>query len=137
MITIYKHGHIPKSIETVKLNDVYFNKYTAQMLDNRANRVIEKIDHAELTGPYTIKSRFDGTTLNTDIMYNPDKVFDIRECGDNALDMIYSLDEGKICCDYPLISFDMTRVNVYDKSKKKYREIDDYEELKEWWSDED
>lgn len=31
----------------------------------------------------------------------------------------------------------MTRVNVYDKSKKKYREIDDYEELKEWWSDED
>ena len=66
MITIYKHGQIPKSIETVKLNDVYFNKYTAQMLDNRANRVIEKIDHAELTGPYTIKSRFDGTTLNTD-----------------------------------------------------------------------
>ena len=66
MITIYKHGQIPKSIETVKLNDVYFNKYTAQMLDNRANEIIEKIDHAELTGPYTIKSRFDGTTLNTD-----------------------------------------------------------------------
>lgn len=114
MITIYKHGQIPKSIETVKLNDVYFNKYTAQMLDNRANRIIEKIDHAELTGQYTIKSCFDGTTLNTDklssgcktvlnVMYNPDKVFDIRECGDNALDMIYSLDEGKICCDYPLI----------------------------------
>lgn len=148
MITIYKHGQIPKSIEIVKLNDVYFNKYTAQMLDNRANAIIEKIDHAELTGPYTIKSRFDETTLNTDklssgcktvlnIMYNPDKVFDIRECGDNALDMIYSLDEGKICCDYPLISFDMTRVNVYDKSKKKCREIDDYEELKEWWSGED
>ena len=91
MITIYKHGQIPKSIETVKLNDVYFNKYTAQMLDNRANAIIEKIDHAELTGPYTIKSRFDGTTLNTDklssgcktvlnIMYNTDKIFDIREC---------------------------------------------------------
>ena len=66
MNTKYKQGQIPKSIETVKLNDVYFNKYTAQMLDNRANRVIEKIDNAELIGPYTIKSRFDGTTLNTD-----------------------------------------------------------------------
>ena len=47
MITIYKHGQIPKSIEIVKLNDVYFNKYTDQMMDNRANRVIEKIDQAE------------------------------------------------------------------------------------------
>ena len=54
MITIYKHGQIPKSIEIVKLNDVYFNKYTAQMLDNRANEIIEKIDHAELTGPYHV-----------------------------------------------------------------------------------
>jgi hypothetical protein len=24
-----------------------------------------------------------------------------------------------------------------DKSKKKYREIDDYEELKEWWNNEE
>lgn len=43
MITIYKHGQIPKSIEIVKLNDVYFNKYTAQMLDNKANEIIEKL----------------------------------------------------------------------------------------------
>ena len=43
MITIYKHGQIPKSIEIVKLNDVYFNKYTAQMLDNRANEIIERL----------------------------------------------------------------------------------------------
>ena len=68
----------------------------------------------------------DGTTLNIDklstgcktalnIMYNPDKIFDIRECGDNALDVIYALPDGNVVCDYPLISFDMSRVNVFEK----------------------
>ena len=64
-------------------------------------------------------------------MYNPDKVFDIRECGDNALDVIYALPSGNVYCEYPLISFDMDKVNVYEK--KGMREIDSYEELKEWW----
>ena len=35
---------------------------------------------------------------------------------------------------YPLISFDMDKVNVCDK--KGIREIDSYEELKEWWTGE-
>ena len=95
---------------------------------------------------FTIRSRFDGMTLNIDrlstgcktalnILYYPDKVFDIRECGDNALDVIYALPAGNIYCDYPLISFDMEKVNVCEK--KGFRVIDSYEELKEWWSHED
>ena len=68
-------------------------------------------------------------------MYNQDKVFDIRECGENALDIIYSLKEGNVCCDYPLISFYMTEVNVFDR--EGVRKISDYEELKEWWGNED
>ena len=43
------------------------------------------------------------TTLN--ILYNPDVIFDIRECGENALDVIYSLPKGKVYCDYPLILY--------------------------------
>jgi len=54
---------------------------------------------------YAISSRFDGMKLNIDklstgcktalnVLYNPDKVFDIRECGDNALDVIYALPCG-------------------------------------------
>ena len=92
-----------------------------------------------------IKSRFGGEVLNIDklstgcktllnIFYNPDIIFDIRECGENALDLIYALPEGNIYCDYPLISFDMTVVRVAEK--KEYRIIDEYDELKEWWASE-
>ena len=94
---------------------------------------------------YAISSRFDGMKLNIDklstgcktalnVLYNPDKVFDIRECGDNALDVIYALPCGNVYCEYPLISFDMDKVNVYEK--KGMREIDSYDELKEWWTSE-
>ena len=68
------------------------------------------------------------------IIYNPDKIFDIRECGDNALDLIFSLPSGNVYCDYPLISFEMDK--VYVSNKKEKRVISSYEELKEWWLDE-
>lgn len=94
---------------------------------------------------YTISSRFNGTVLNIDklstscktvlnILYNPDKVFDICECGDNALDVIYSLPHGNVYCAYPFISFDMKQVNVCDQQGT--REIASYEALKEWWTNE-
>ena len=94
MITIYKKKAI-KNMELVALNDVYFNKYTSDMLDEKAANIIKKIDCSEMLDKYTIRSRFNGNVLNIDklstgcktvlnIMYNPDKVFDICECGDNA-----------------------------------------------------
>ena len=106
------------------------------MLDERAKEIIATIDHSEMLSQYTIGSRFDGVTLNIDklstgcktalnIMYNTDKVFDIRECGDNALDVIYMLPSGNVYCDYPLISFDMDKVYVYEK--KGTRVIASYE----------
>ncbi len=145
MITVYKMNGIPKSLEVIKLNDLYFNQNTAAMLDERAAAVIKKVDQSEIVGKYSIKSRFDGMLLNIDklstgcktvlnVMYNPDKVFDICECGDNALDEIYALDQGRICCEYPLISFDMKSVNAVTKDGMQV--IDSYEALKEWWLDE-
>lgn len=141
MITIYKKK--TKDIEF--LNDIYFNHNTVELLDERAKTVIKQIDQSEMLSKYTIKSRFNETVLNIDklstgcktalnIIYNPQKIFDIRECGENALDVIYRLPSGNIYCEYPLISFDMQSVEVYDKSEK--RVINSYEELKEWWADE-
>ena len=145
MITIYKKKNKPKDMELIVLNDIFFNKYTAERLDDRAEEIIDKIDHSQMLDKYAISSRFDGMKLNIDklstgcktalnVLYNPDKVFDIRECGDNALDVIYALPRGNVYCEYPLISFDMDKVNVYEK--KGMREIDSYEELKEWWKSE-
>ena len=142
MITVYKKKPGPKQMQLVTLNDVYFNKYTAELLDERAKDYILKIDESEYVSKYMIRSKFGGIALNIDklstgcktvlnIVYNPDKVFDIRECGDNALDIIYTLPQGKIYCEYPLISFDMNRVTACDKSGDHV--IESYDELKEWW----
>ena len=146
MITVYKKKYLPKGMELIALNDIYFNKNTVSLLDNNAAEIIAAIDHSEMLSPFTISSRFDGMQLNIDklstgcktalnILYNPNKVFDIRECGDNALNVIYSLPHGNVYCDYPMISFQMDKVTIY--YKKSIREVDSYEELKEWWSDED
>lgn len=146
MITIYKKKQIPKNMELIVLNDIYFNKFTVSLIDDKAAKIILKIDNSVMLSNYTISSKFDGGVLNIDklstgcktvlnVLYNPDKIFDIRECGDNAIDVLYGLQTGNICCDYPLISFDMIEAKVY--TPDGIQTMSSYEELKEWWSNED
>ena len=73
------------------------------------------------------------TVLN--VLYNPDKVFCLKECGNNALEILYGLESGKVYSDYALIPFNMKAVNVQTASGTKV--ISDYEELKEWWNHEE
>lgn len=144
MITIYRDKNdIPQEMEYVELNDIYFNQNTARKLDDRAKKIIEIIDQAELISKYKIRSKFNDIVLDIDklsagcktvlnVLYNPDKVFCLKECGDNALEVLYSLETGNVYSDYALIPFEMEAVSVQTHSGKK--EIYDYEELKEWWS---
>ena len=145
MIKIYKKKAIPKSLELIKINDQYFNKYTVELLDERAAYIIEKIDRSRMVDKFFIESRFDGTKINIDklstgcktalnILFNPDKIFDISECGENALEIIYSLEQGNVYCEYPMIAFDMTAVKAIDADGEHL--LTDYEELKEWWKNE-
>ena len=142
MITVYKKNVLPEGAEVVRVNDVYFNKYTARTLDERAGDIIHKVDDSQVLSKYYFASKFDGSRLNIDklstgckttlnIMYNPDRIFDISECGENALEAIYSLGRGSVYCDYPMIAFDMTEAGAYDPSG--IRVYHDYDELMEWW----
>lgn len=147
MITIFKDKKdIPQDMEYVELNDVFFNQNTASVLDGKAEKIIEAIDGSKLISKFKICSRFDGVTLDIDrlsagcktvlnVLYYPEKVFCLKECGSNALEILYRLEDGHIYSDYALIPFEMTAVVVQTKSGKKV--IDDYEELKEWWNDEE
>ena len=145
MIKVFKTKYIPSQMQLITANDVFFNKYTAPILDNKACFIVSKIDNTDMIDRFSVLSRFDGAKLNVDklstgcktalnVMYHPDKVFDVKECGDNALDIIYSFDFGNICCEYPLISDYMEKVLAIDKNE---RVIDDYDELKEWWQNEE
>lgn len=133
-------------MEYIELNDVYFNQNTASMLDKKAEMIIETIDGAKLISKYKIRSKFNDTILDVDklsagcktvlnVLYNPDKVFCLKECGNNALEVLYSLESGNVYSDYALIPFEMDAVNVQTSSGQK--EINDYEELKGWWNDEE
>lgn len=73
------------------------------------------------------------TVLN--VLYYPDKVFCLKECGNNALQILYDLKKGYVYSDYALIPLDMDSVVVQTKTDKKI--VKDYEELKEWWENEE
>ena len=143
MISIFKNKNdIPQDMEYVELNDIYFNQKTARKLDDRALEIIGIIDETKLISKYKISSKFNDIVLDVDklsagcktvlnVLYNPDKVFCLKECGNNALEVLYHLEAGNVYSDYALIPFEMAAVSVQTSSGKK--EICDYEELKEWW----
>ena len=95
---------------------------------------------------YKIRSRFHDAALDIDrlsagcktvlnVLYYPDKVFCLKECGNNALEVLYGFENGNVYSNYALIPFDMETAAVQTKAGK--RVISDYEELKEWWSNEE
>ncbi len=146
MITIFKDRQdIPKTMEYVELNDLFFNQNTAMMIDGQAEKIIEIIDDAKLISKYKIKSRFNDVAIDIDklsagcktvlnVMYYPDKVFCLKECGNNALEVLYGFEKGNVCSEYALIPFGMDSVMVQGKTDRMV--ISDYETLKEWWDNE-
>lgn len=144
MITIFKNKKdIPHDMEYVELNDIYFNQNTALKLDEMAEKIIETIDGAKLISKFKIRSKFNDIVLDVDklsagcktalnVLYNPDKVFCLKECGNNALEILFDFQVGNVYSDYAMIPFEMDAVIVQTSSEKK--EIHDYEELKEWWN---
>lgn len=146
MITIFKNRKdIPHDKEYIELNDIFFNQNTAAKLDDRAKKYIQMIDGSELLSKYKIRSRFDDIILNTDrlstgcktvlnVLYFPDKVFCLKECGNNALEILYKFEQGYVYSNYAMIPFNMGRVTVQAKECKI---IEDYEKLKEWWESEE
>ena len=146
MITIFKdRKDIPQDMEYVELNDVFFNQNTVSMLDEKAGGIIEQIDDSKFLGKYKICSIFNDVVLDIDklsagcktvlnVLYYPDKVFCLKECGNNALEVLYGLDEGNVYSDYALIPFNMDKVMVWNGTEKYG--VNDYEELKGWWDNE-
>lgn len=146
MITIFKDKKdIPQDMEYVELNDLFFNQNTVSRIDERAEKIIATIDDARLISKYKISSKFNEVVLDIDklsvgcktvlnVLYCPTKVFCLKECGNNALEVLYGLEDGNVYSEYALIPFDMGSVIVQAKTDKNV--ISDYEELKEWWNDE-
>lgn len=110
MLKIYL-GNIDKHKEKYcKFNDAWFDKYTdsidfeQQLIQN----IIKSIDHVTYIGNYRILSKFEknlaigvkelstGCKTAINICSFPDKIFSVAECGDNALQTIFSCASGNI-----------------------------------------
>ena len=147
MITIFKDKQdIPQNMEYIELNELFFIQNTASVIDKQAEKIIESIDDAELISKYKISSSFNDVALDIDklsagcktvlnVLYYPDRVFCMKECGDNALELLYGFQKGYVYSEYAMIPFDMPSVIV--QSRKEKRVISYYEKLKEWWSNEE
>lgn len=143
MITVYRDKtDIPSSTELVEFNDLFFNQNIMERLDLTAQEIIKNVDGAALRDDYRIQSGINGDLLNLDklstgcktalnIYYFPEKVFSLKECGDNALDLVYSFASGQVFSEYPIISLFLEKVRVCDKTGEKV--LDHYEDLKDWW----
>ncbi len=146
MITIFKDKQdIPENMEYVELNDLFFVQNTASEIDQQAEKIMECIDGAKLISKYKIRSGFHDVALDIDklssgcktllnVLYYPDRVFCLKECGDNALELLYGFEKGYVYSEYAMIPFDMRSVTVQTGKEKKV--ISDYEGLKEWWRNE-
>ncbi len=147
MITIFKDKQdIPQNMEYIELNDLFFNQNTVSMIDEQAGKIIQSIDNAQLISKYRISSNFNDVVVDIDklsagcktvlnVLYYPDKVFCLKECGNNALELLYGFEKGYVCSEYALIPFDMESAIVQTKTDKQV--VNDYEELKEWWNNEE
>lgn len=147
MLKIYKNKkHIPENAGYVELNDIFFNQNTVLKLDSRAEKIIAQIDGARMLSKYKIESKFNGVTLDIDclstgcktvlnVLYFPEKVFCIKECGNNALELLYGLESGQVYSDYAMIPLELEEFQVAAGNSDNI--IRDYEELKEWWSNEE
>lgn len=140
---------IRKSTENVvNVNDVYFNKYTFRMLDyEKAKEIIKEIDGVELTKNFKIVSKFTGSELDLtklstgcktilNILYNQDEIFNISECGINALSHIYKLSIGNIYTStlvIPLLEDFSCDIEVIS-GKGQYRFVT-VSELRNWYSE--
>lgn len=135
MITVYKNkADIPKGMELIEWNDLFFNQNIIERLDMRAEDIIRDIDGAVLRSDYRIASGINGELLNIDklstgcktalnIYYFPEKVFSLKECGDNALDKIYTYQTGMVYSEYPVITLFMENVQICDRDGKNHQRL--------------
>lgn len=107
-LSIYtKKSEIPKELQLIKFNDLFFNGVSIPQTA-LAKNILWVIDHAKYNSPETFIGRDESlgalnksmlstgckTLLN--IITHPDICFDLIECGENALEMLPLITNGKV-----------------------------------------
>lgn len=145
MITIFKDKQdIPQNMEYIELNNLYFDQNTIERLDGRAWETLRHIDDI-----FFIQNKFkygiNGEELDIDklpvgyktmlnVLYYPDKVFSMKDCGKRILEELYKFEKGHVCSEYAMIPSYIRAVAVQKKDDVEI--ISDREDLEKWWKSE-
>lgn len=111
--------------DVIVSNDIYFDFYIDNVdIDNNIANIIKKIDGVDYVGNHRIISKFDRTPTSIkhistgcktaiNIYLNPNVIFNIGECGDNALTYIMNMRNGKAFTSCYIMPYDFENdINV-------------------------
>ena len=138
MLNIYiGRENIPEDIEVVKDNEAYFIRNELKK-DDITCLVLKEIDEAKLNDDIRVMDRFGvniypsmlSTSTKTllNIHYNQDKVFNVCEVGQNAIELLVSCIDGNIYLDYPRVwelgeDIDCSRICINGKAVSMVEEV--------------
>lgn len=116
-LRIYTHKEeIPNGMKFVNYNDLFFNGGCLRN-DTLSRKIMKEIDQAEYSSENTFIGRdkclgslnkehlSTGCKTLLNIVYNPDKCFDVIECGVNALNLLPLIQNGNILWEMPVLHY--------------------------------
>ncbi len=117
----------------VALNDIWFQNHIKEIRFGKEEReIVKEIDKVDYAKDGRFKSKFmegtliDSSELSTgcktalNIYSFPDNIFNLAECGDNALQLIVNLKRGKAYIDYRFMTDDFTNTIEVVIDNKEY-----------------
>lgn len=131
---------IPKSVKYINYNDKFFA--SVELNDNTLTKnVLCKIDKATYNSKDTFTGRdkslgaLNKNLLSTgcktilNIVSNPDKCFDVIECGQNAINCLTMIHQGHILWTYPVLITGIDSkcdIEIHGKKFKNIMDLADY-----------
>ena len=110
-------GIVKPNNDTVQLNDIWFQNHVRDIRFGKTEqKIVETIDKVKYAGNRKFKSKFmkgtlvDSSELSTgcktalNIFTFPDKIFNLAECGENALQVIMNMKHGKAYMNYAFLT---------------------------------
>ena len=117
--------HIYTNLDEVKnagkkfrlTNDIYFDANIQLKNTDIESFILDFVDNAKYVNKDYVSGKFSeyyeidklstGCKTLLNILHSPDKCFSVTECGNNALEALFSIRDGNVLWEFPMLAFDL------------------------------